>query len=73
MLDNPETQEENVRGNMRFGEDGWLQDWKVIGFMDNQLTSLPESISDLTVRGHLDLRYNRLASLPDSISGFTVL
>lgn len=40
---------------------------------NKQLTSLPESIGDLTSLTSVDLRTNRLASLPESISNLTRL
>jgi Leucine Rich Repeat (LRR) protein len=44
-----------------------------LGLKGNDLTSLPDSISNLVALTTLDLRYNRLASLPDTIGNLVTL
>ena len=67
---NPHLTVEELMERVTFEEDGCtLHSWNLSGL---DLTALPESIGDLTVRGDMYLRYNQLTTLPESFGSLTV-
>ena len=71
MVDlNPHLTVEVLMERVTFEEAGCtLQSWNLAR---KGLTTLPESIGDLTLSGDLDLSYNQLTTLPESFGSLTV-
>ena len=67
---NPHLTVEELMERVTFEEDGCtLSYWELAG---KGLTTLPESIGDLTVGGDLSLDQNQLTTLPESFGSLTV-